>query len=383
MVGKLRALGGNGPGDGASMLLWSVLHFSISLSSSRNNSHHISQLNHPTPISSLSLTATLNLHKMACLYNSHLALRRVFLSPPTPDLSTTTTTHLRHLVPSLLPSPAASRRFFTGIRRTGRETTEPGRLEPHKGSFMRQIPPLPENANPRHLHARNEPPARPPASKYGPKKNKKQSANRLPRDEEISRIADYVLLRGEDGRLSEPKAVSTVLFECGVADRTLTVIALPKQRDEGGGGPRYPICAVVDRAEFEEAERVREESGRERETEEKKVRKGTKELEMNWMIQDHDLGVKMRKMREFLGKGLRVEVLLARKTRSGPRGRGKMEVKREVAEELVRKVKEVAGEAGAKEYKVSDGSVGGRFQMFFEGVSGGKKKSGGEVAEGV
>jgi translation initiation factor IF-3 len=125
--------------------------------------------------------------------------------------------------------------------------------------------------------------------------------------------------------------------------------------------PTAAICRIVDmEAEAQEKETAEKET--------KKLAQQTKELELNWAIAAHDLSHKMRRLEEFLAKGMRVELLLARKKASRT-------ASKEEGELLVEKVKEaVANVPGAIEYKKVDGSVGAVMRMFFEGPKSGKVK---------
>jgi translation initiation factor IF-3 len=297
-----------------------------------------------------------------------MALRRVFLSTP---LETSTTSQLRLLlVPYRHHHPALpSRRFFTGIRRDSP-------LEDAANNPQRQPPPRINPHDPV-LDPSIQAPNRDTRSAraHKPKNGSSSPSGRLPRDDEIAAMTEYVLLRREDGRVSEPRAVTNVLMEAQLRDQTLVAIALP--RGVVGGGPKYPVCVLLDRAGYEESERVRKREEAEKGRDEKRRKAGTKELEINWAIADHDLQVKMRKMREFLGKGLRVEVLLFGKT--GKRNRGKKVASKEEMEELLVKVRAAADDVpGSKEVKRAEGTVGLRYQMFFEGPQGGVVRAKGE-----
>lgn len=286
-----------------------------------------------------------------CLYNSGLALRRVFLEPaPTSQVN-------RLLLPSLTTTTTHQRRLFGGIRRINNQDKEEGyeplQTERQNNNFRNHTSPT-LNPNPR-THTRGAPtssPSPPASLPYG----------RLPRDAEIK--SDYVLLRQEDGRLSPPQPLQSVLFETSVRNQTLVTLALP-----GSGGSKYPICVALDRASYEEAEREKNRQEKDKAKEERKRAKGTKELEINWATAPHDLEIKMKRLREFLGKGLRVEVkLLSKKSRKT----GKREATKEEATEILRAVRRTALEevVGTKEWKPSDGSVGKSYKMFLEGPQG-------------
>jgi translation initiation factor IF-3 len=174
-------------------------------------------------------------------------------------------------------------------------------------------------------------------------------------------VSDFVVLRREDGMLTEPRPLSSVLTEASIRDQTVVSIVLPRPGQTKGS--KYPICVVLDRAAYEASEAARAREEAEKEKGERKAKKGTKELEINWAIDKHDLGIKMKKLREFLAKGLRVEVLLLRRGKK----RGRQATKEEV-EETLRVVKEEAASVeGAREVRGGSGVIGERYQLFFEG----------------
>lgn len=293
-----------------------------------------------------------------CIYNSRTALRRVFLAS---QLETSSSPQLRPLLAPFLPSPyrqctISDRRFFTGIRRT--------ELPPRGGAPA----PRPQ-INPR--DPVTQPSVQAPThdsrsvKAHQPKGTKsKSSSSSLPRDEAIKKVSDYIVLRREDGLLTEPRPLSSVLMEAQIRDQTVVTIVLPRPGQTGGN--KYPICVVLDRQSYEvsEVQRLKEESTKERV--EKKAKKGTKELEINWAIAPHDLEHKMKRFREFLGKGLRVEMLLLRRPKK--KGRVFKQASREEVEDLLNKVREEASQVpGTREFRTPSGIVGEKYQLFYEG----------------
>jgi translation initiation factor IF-3 len=149
-------------------------------------------------------------------------------------------------------------------------------------------------------------------------------------------------------------------------DQTLITLALPSESS------KYPICTVFDRKTYEESERQRIVSEKEKEREEKRRAKGTKELEINWATAPHDLEIKMRRLREFLGKGLRVEVrLLSKKSKK----KGKREATEDEAREVLKAVRKTALEdvVGAREVRPPDGMLLKKYTLFLEGPQGKRK----------
>jgi len=89
-------------------------------------------------------------------------------------------------------------------------------------------------------------------------------------------------------------------------------------------------------------------------------RKTVKELQISWAITGNDLGHRMNKMKQFLAKGNRVEVMIAGKKGMRLVPKGEMET-------VVEGVRTAVEEAGAKEWKKASGEVGKSMMMFFQG----------------
>lgn len=120
----------------------------------------------------------------------------------------------------------------------------------------------------------------------------------------------------------------------------------------------YPIVKLIDK----KLERERESAAKKRKRDIKQV---TKYIEMNWAIAPSDLAHRLKRAREFLQAGARVEVLLARKRR-GQRYAGVEE-----AEVTLRRVREGLSGNGNKEvreWSQMRGQVGGEAHLFFEAV---------------
>ncbi|KAF3063645.1 putative translation initiation factor protein [Daldinia childiae] len=94
----------------------------------------------------------------------------------------------------------------------------------------------------------------------------------------------------------------------------------------------------------------------------------TKELEFSWGIEPHDMGHKLRRLRQFLDLGLNVEVILAKKRHAKP-------VSIEAAEAVLEAVRSALTLVdGAKEVRKMDGKVGGVVRLYFEGPSEKKRR---------
>ncbi|RYO73726.1 hypothetical protein DL766_005232 [Monosporascus sp. MC13-8B] len=173
----------------------------------------------------------------------------------------------------------------------------------------------------------------------------------------------WIRLKQADGSLApEARRTDDVLTELDLETWTLELLSPPRDPDSDPDasadldvGPPAAICRIVDRAE---AEAAAEEAARAA----RRKAVGTKELELNWAIAPHDLEHKLRRLREFLGKGMQVEVMLARK-------RGGRTAAKDESEALLARVREAAleGVPGAKEVRKMSGTVGGIAHLYFEG----------------
>jgi translation initiation factor IF-3 len=183
----------------------------------------------------------------------------------------------------------------------------------------------------------------------------------------------WVRIADETGALSAPRRTESVLTMLPQG-HSLVMVAPPPPPSASDTKlqPSAAICRIVDAA----AERAAAKAAAEVAAKEsKKMAQHTKTLEINWAIAPNDLAHKMKRLDEFLGKGLRVDILFARK-------RGSRVATREEGQALVERVKEAAVNVpGATEYKKMDGQVGAVMRMFFEGPPN-KKKAKKDTSEG-
>lgn len=161
------------------------------------------------------------------------------------------------------------------------------------------------------------------------------SERRLPHDDLIK--AWSVILVNEDGSLSELRSKQLVLESFDRATHSLVQV----QPCEPGAAP---ICKILNKRAMRDAEKAKAKAAR-------GTGAGTKTLELNWAIDRGDLGHRLDKMRKFLEKGLKVEIVLASKRK----GR---QASPEEAQALLKRIREVVGEVpGVRETKPMEGSV--------------------------
>lgn len=130
---------------------------------------------------------------------------------------------------------------------------------------------------------------------------------------------------------------------------------IPADAKNNRPAAQYAVCKIVNkRDEYERQKQLKEK---------KKAALGkpkTKELELTWAIGEHDLATKMRQMGGFLGKGMKVEVLVAKK-KGGKVADGKE------AEGVVKRIREEVDNVGGREGKPATGAVGGTMRFYLEG----------------
>lgn len=123
--------------------------------------------------------------------------------------------------------------------------------------------------------------------------------------------SEFVHIVEADGRLSgAPRRLRSVLASLDL--RESRVIQLTKEGDETPDG--LPICRIRNIKEFVDEER-RNKARQKEQRKESKLRTEPKSLELNWAIDQNDLGHRMGKLRGFLAEGRRVEMILAAKKR--------------------------------------------------------------------
>ena len=182
----------------------------------------------------------------------------------------------------------------------------------------------------------------------------KYKLNRLPRDEEITH--PLLELVREDGTRGPPTPTAQLLRRIDPQTESLVVVALPNP--EAPDSPRHPIAKIINKAAVEKVQRERRKVERQKAVH-------VKELELHWAIDPHDLEHRLRKMREWLEKGMRVEVLLLNKKHR--RVGTAAEIK-----DTLRKVRDVADEVpGAKEVGTAAGDLGDSMKLRFDGPVGG------------
>lgn len=150
-----------------------------------------------------------------------------------------------------------------------------------------------------------------------------------------------------DGRLEKPSSTHEILQSMDRKTQSLVVVALSE-----AGAP--PICKIMDKKAMREAEKARAKAARSSAV-------TVKTVELNWAIDGNDLAHRLQRIKDFLGRGNRVEVLLAAKRK----GRKASE---EEAERLLERIRGAIGEVdGARESRDMEGRLLGTATIYAEG----------------
>ncbi|ERS99051.1 hypothetical protein HMPREF1624_04246 [Sporothrix schenckii ATCC 58251] len=201
----------------------------------------------------------------------------------------------------------------------------------------------------------------------------KPKTARMPRNNAIT--FSHVLLPQEDGTLGLPERTEDVLRRIDRRNNALVVVAMPQSNNDeyqpegerqaalAEAMRRFPVCRIVDtKAERQAADEERLAA--------RKKKVGKKELEINWAIDLHNLGFRLVKLREFLDKGLYVEIRLMFKSAKS----GKRRATLEEAEEVLRRIRATIDEVpGTVETKPTEGVILRMMKLFLKGPEPAKK----------
>lgn len=179
----------------------------------------------------------------------------------------------------------------------------------------------------------------------------KSGRGRLPQDFEITDPYIMVLDNGKfNGPMPPRKAIGSL-----APDESLRMIQpYVPARPKDGVMETHAICKIVNKAE----EYARARQLRERRKQTKAA--GVKNVELNWGIGDHDLATKIRRISNFLEKGMKVEVELGVKKRA-------KKVDDTVAQEVVKRLRKSVEEVGAREFRPEEGGLNRTMRLYFEG----------------
>ncbi|KKY27799.1 putative translation initiation factor [Diplodia seriata] len=185
-----------------------------------------------------------------------------------------------------------------------------------------------------------------------------------PYDEEIASI--YVNVVDEEGVFRPGERLTHVLAAMDRVTNHLVQLSPPL---EGSEHP-FPVCKVVSKSALREEERAKA-----RLRTRKTIDDLTKTIELNWAVSANDLQHWLKRLKEFLEEGRRVEVVM------GPKKRGRKATPEE-AEHVLQSVKETVAEvAGAKERTAPEGELGAIMTLFYDGPKEGLKERQKQIQE--
>jgi translation initiation factor IF-3 len=119
------------------------------------------------------------------------------------------------------------------------------------------------------------------------------------------------------------------------------------QLDPGDSG-RVPVCKIMALSDFREEERAKERAVR---MAKHSAKTSTKQIELNWSIDPHDLSHRLKKLSGFIDKGRTVEIVLTKK-------RNKRMATADEIKQLMDRLRAAIEEANAHQTKSMDGEIG-------------------------
>ena len=202
----------------------------------------------------------------------------------------------------------------------------------------------------------------PPPRTFGPRSTR----DGPPRDEAIRSLT--VRIVSADNKIQEPSYFPDILASI---DRKTHFIQQVSPSDD----PEFPIpiCKIIDRKESREQERARAKAAKS-----SQHAASAKKLELSWGIGKHDLEHRMKKVKEFLEEGRRVEIVVGASRRKG-QAKKAAKIEAQEAVETFKTIKEAIAELDdATEWKPMVGSVGTLAILYLEAKT---KKVKGSKAE--
>lgn len=155
------------------------------------------------------------------------------------------------------------------------------------------------------------------------------------KDEDIR--ADIIQVVNEQGSLDPPARLRDVLKSFDRREHYLIQVS-PTLRD------RPTVCKIVSRVAMREQERAKAKAVQ-------ATKVSSKQIELNWAINAHDLAHRLKQLTTFLDKGRKVEIILTRK-------KGKRHPTVEEIKHLMDSVIETVKEANALQVKPMEGEPG-------------------------
>ncbi|MCJ1281518.1 hypothetical protein MMC26_000838 [Xylographa opegraphella] len=186
-----------------------------------------------------------------------------------------------------------------------------------------------------------------------------------PQDEAIRSLTVRIV---SDNKIQEPGYLPDILAAIDRKTHFVQQVSPPND-------PKFPvpICKIIDKKESREQERARAKAMKS-----SQHAASAKKLELSWGIGKHDLEHRMKKVKEFLEEGRRVEIVIGASRRKG-QAKKAAKIEAQEAAETFKTIREaIAGTEDATEWKPMVGSVGTMATLYLEAKT---KKGKGNKAE--
>ncbi|KAJ5578162.1 uncharacterized protein N7459_007126 [Penicillium hispanicum] len=163
----------------------------------------------------------------------------------------------------------------------------------------------------------------------------RQATKTLVQDEAIR--APFVQLVNANGDLEPPTPLSDVLSSFDRSKYFLLQVS--------PGAPKQPpVCKILNKMEYRENEKAKAKAA-------KASKIQTKQIELNWAIDAHDLAHRLKQLTTFLEKGRKVEIVLTRK-------RHKRAPTVDEIKQVMQSVLNTTKDAGGTQVKAMEGEPG-------------------------
>jgi len=167
------------------------------------------------------------------------------------------------------------------------------------------------------------------------------------------------MVRPEDNRLTNLVPTREVLKSLGRDEKgRLTQFLQQVAPIDVEASRYYPICKIFDKKDAQKDAMAKKKAARERKLQ-------NKQLEIRWTVSDNDLSHRLGRLKEFLEKGYKVEIIFGAKRKGWMARR---EASDEETQRVLEKIKGTVAEVdGAKEWKAMQGREGGEAVLSFAG----------------
>lgn len=159
--------------------------------------------------------------------------------------------------------------------------------------------------------------------------------------------APYVSMVNDQGLLDSP---ITLLEALDTFDHSESFLMQVKEATDD----QPPVCKIINKKAWQKAQKALEKSARSSKT-------GSKQIELNWAIDAHDLSHRLKQLSKFLDKGYKVEILMTTKKR-------KRKPTVDEIKQVMQTVLDTIKGAGARQSQDMEGEVGKQLKIFAKKV---------------